>query len=76
MYDRRMEEEYMTIKIFDDIDFVDDDDLIITEKNFEKAEEIEEELNTYKGCWAELYNSNDLILAGNFDSTFLIEEFY
>ena len=46
MYDRRMEEGYMTIKIFDDIDFVDDDDLIITEKNFEKAEEIEEELNT------------------------------
>lgn len=66
----------MTIKIFDDIDFVDDDDLIITEKNFEKAEEIEKELNTYKGYWAELYNSNNLILAGNLDGTFLIEGFY
>lgn len=66
----------MVLKIFNAADFVDDDDLTITEKVFNKAEEIVEELNTYKGCWAELYNSNDLILAGNLDGTFLIEEFY
>lgn len=76
MCDRRMEEGYMVLKIFNAADFVDDDDLTITEKVFNKAEEIEEELNTYKGCWAELYNKNNLVFVGNFDETFLIEEYY
>ena len=62
----------MTLKIFNDISFIDDDDLILAEKNFTKAEEIEEELKTYEGFWAELYNSNDLILADNFNNTFLM----
>ena len=64
----------MLLKIYDTFGFVDDDDMLISIKKFDRAKEIEEELKKNEGRWAELYNSNDLILAGNFDNTFLIEE--
>ena len=67
----------MLLKIYDAVDFVDDDDdILISIKKFDRAKEIEEELKKNEGRWAELYNNDDLILSGNFDQTFLIEEFY
>ena len=67
----------MLLKIYDAVDFVDDDDdILISIKKFDRAKEIEEELKKNEGRWAELYNNDDLILSGNFDQTFLVEEFY
>ena len=66
----------MLLKIYDAFDFVDDDDMLIGIKKFNKAKEIEEDLKKNEGRWAELYNNDDLILSGNFDQTFLVEEFY
>ena len=66
----------MLLKIYDAFDFVDDDDMLIGIKKFNKAKEIEEDLKKNEGRWAELYNNDDLIFSGNFDQTFLVEEFY
>ena len=67
----------MLLKIYDTFNFVDDnDDMLISIKKFDRAKEIEEDLKKNEGRWAELYNNDDLIFSGNFDQTFLIEEFY
>ena len=67
----------MLLKIYDTFNFVDDnDDMLISIKKFDRAKEIEEDLKKNEGRWAELYNNDDLILSGNFDQTFLVEEFY